>query len=59
MNTLMKKIKVALTKNARKNVLEIEFYPSWNILEFHFFIAVRTLNEDFGTMGHAIKSNVL
>ena len=21
------------------NVLEIEFYPSWNILESHFFIA--------------------
>ena len=25
------------------NVLEIEFHPSWNILESHFFIAVRTL----------------
>ena len=34
MNTLMKKIKVTLTENAWKNVLEIEFYPSWNILEY-------------------------
>ena len=30
MNTLMKKIMLTLTEN----VLEIEFYPSWNILEY-------------------------
>ena len=29
-----------------RNVLQILFYPSWNILEFYFFITVRTLRGD-------------